>query len=87
MRECKYRFLPEYANEKKRRIKRDLEYYRDDAILAQASAQATERIDAVLRASRRGLFTLDEAMQEIAKVDVVMIAVDLRFEAMKRGEI
>lgn len=79
MRECKYRFLPEYANEKKRRIKRNMADYRDDAIIVQASEQAIGRIDGILKATRRGMFCLDEAMTEIAKVDVTEIVLSLRF--------
>lgn len=56
-----YRFLPEYANHKRKQIKA----YEPDPVTA---AMKNERLDTILVATRRGLLTLDEAMIEIAKL-------------------
>lgn len=79
MRDCKYRFMSEYANEKKRRIKASIANFCDDEIIMQAADQAIGRIDGIITASRRGFFTIDEAMKDIASVDVTEIAINLRF--------
>lgn len=60
--ESKCRFLKEYANFKKRKIKEDI-------LLNTWEAQAQiDGIDKILRRANRGLITLDEAMEEISKV-------------------
>lgn len=75
-RELTYRFLPEYANEKKARLKRQSAYYADNCRSAYGeklrfdSKKAIEKIDSVLRSAHNGLITLDEAMKEIAMVDI-----------------
>lgn len=74
--ELTYRFLPEYANEKKARIKRQSAYYADNCLSADGrhitfdSKKAIKKIDDVLQYAKRGLYTLDEAMKEIASVDL-----------------
>lgn len=67
-REKTYRFLPEYAKDRIERFKREMK------TTVSPSKDAYERaifsIEATLTFARRGLLTLDEAMKDIASVDV-----------------
>ena len=76
MKQRSYRFLPEYANEKKERIKQlsancvssNWDYY---SSIKKASDIAVKRIDIILCSAKRGFLTLDEAMHDISEVNVM----------------
>lgn len=55
------RFIEEYANFKKAWLKTSEADFRD-------VSEDIEHIDRTVRMTRRGLITLDECMQEIAKI-------------------
>lgn len=63
--ELTYRFLPEYANEKKKRVLRYAKTFAEEKDIFIAKAQQCDRI---VRAAHSGLITLDEAMREIADI-------------------
>ena len=69
MKERTYRFLPEYSNEKKERIKRLSAGYLDNEYIKEASQIALDEINKIMISAKNGYITLDEAMRDIAEVD------------------
>ncbi len=78
MKQRTYRFLPEYANEKKDRIKQLSANYTENDYIKDASDIAIKRIDIILRSAKRGFLTLDEAMHDISEIDVMEYVYFLR---------
>lgn len=78
MKQRSYRFLPEYANEKKERIKQLSANYIDNDYIKDASDIAIKRIDIILCSAKRGLLTLDEAMHDISEINVMEYVYFLR---------
>lgn len=78
MKQRTYRFLPEYANEKKDRIKQLSANYTENDYIKDASEIAIKEIDKILVSARRGFITLDEAMHDISKIDVMEYVYFLR---------
>lgn len=76
--ELTYRFLPEYANEKKARLKRLSAGYLDNEYIKEASHIAIDEIDRILISAKNGYITLDEAMRDIASVNPMEYAHFLR---------
>ncbi len=76
--ELTYRFLPEYAKEKKDRIKRLSVNYSNDECITDASQIATDEIDRIMLSAKNGYITLDEAMRDIANVEPMKYAHFLR---------
>ena len=68
-RERQYRFLPEYANEKKDRIKRLSAGYTANEYIKEASEIAISEIDRILISAQNGYIVLDEAMRAIADIE------------------
>lgn len=68
--ELTYRFLPEYAKEKKARIKRDSANFSNYDHIKEASQIAIDEIDRIMLSAKNGYITLDEAMKDIACVSV-----------------
>lgn len=71
MKQRTYRFLPEYANEKKDRIKQLSANFTENDYIKDACDIAIKRIDIILRSAKRGFLTLDEAMHDISEIDVM----------------
>lgn len=78
MRERTYRFLPEYANEKKERIKSLSANFKDDGYIKGASDIAVKYIDKIVKSAHKGYITLDEAMREISEIELSEYAYLLR---------
>ena len=70
MRERTYRFLPEYANEKKERIMRNSANFTNSGYIKEASDIAVKYIDKIVKYAHKGYITLDEAMREISEIEV-----------------
>lgn len=76
MKNRSYRFLPEYANEKKERIKQlSKNFVSSDwnayCNIRDASKIAVKRIDIILESAKKGFLTLDEAMHDISEINVM----------------
>lgn len=78
MKQRTYRFLPEYANEKKDRIKQLSANYTENDYIKDASEIAIKRIDKILVYAQKGFITLDEAMHDISEINVMEYVYFLR---------